>query len=252
MPTFEGRTSGPFSGRLSRNPLLNKNKRFKIDNLVSKSVGRVKWDSDELIKNLQEFQTKLDGIFSSPNSDNPVSKSLKKSPQLKNLYLAFQRSWNRKYDDYRNRHKAIISPEKYKRTPWYRYKVENYRKLPGPWYKPSRKIDSTAQGLATGFLKRSIGDSFKSGGGKYLKLSISVDQISWQWLVESYDPLYSEWLERITPYMQDIGVVEQGKPFVDFLESDWQELGEIMNEIYNTGPAEAIIQMINDLIIKKV
>jgi hypothetical protein len=252
MTTLDGKIWGIFSGRGSTNRFLNRAKRFKIENLTAKSKGNVNWSQKTVQKNFEKFSKKLNSVFEHPNSDNPVSRSLKKNPQLKNLYLAFQRAWNRKYDDYRRRHQAIVDVEVYQESPWYHYKVANYRKLPGPWYRPQRKIDSTAQGLATGFLKRSIGDSFKSGGGKYLKLSVAVDQISWQWLPDSYDNKYSEWLERVTPYMQSIGVVPLGTPFVDFLDSDWQELGEIMNEIYNSGPAEAIIEMINDLIIKKV
>jgi hypothetical protein len=226
--------------------------KFNLKSISVNSVGRVNWDQADLVKKMQEFQTSLDSVFANPNSENPVSKSLKKSPQLKKLFLAFQRSWNRKYEDYRARHRARVSPSSYKKTAWYRYKVENYRKLPGPWYRPSRKIDSKAQGLATGFLKRSIGDSFKSGGGKYIKLSINVTEISWEWRTEEYDRLYTKWLETVTPYMQDIGVVEKNKPFVDFLDDDWQDIIAIMTQIYVSGPAEGIIKMINDLIIKRV
>jgi hypothetical protein len=182
-----------------------------------------------------------------PNKSQLLSARAPIDDSARRMLLDFyQEAWRRKYDDYIKRHSSVSPDAEYDKRRWAKQKKAWKRKV-APWYRPNKKIEYVSQGLATGFLRKSIRGAFKKGGGKYLTVHQSLQQIGWVWHPERYDYKYTQWFTSVSEWMYKAGVVDPTEPFVDFLDEDWNKLADIMEVIYRDGPIEELENILSTM-----
>lgn len=221
----------------------------RLTSIISKDIKDIKEQIAESFRKHISSSISVNNLQNGLNSGANVANGLNAPLDSKHkamLHDFYQEAWRRKYDDYIAKNKRAVPDKIYQSRPWYKKKKRMLDKE-APNYRPNKKIEYVGQGMATGYLRESIRRSFKRGGGKFLDLNESLTHIGWTFKPQSYDDKYLKWFVRVSEYMKKIGVRGGMEPFVDFTDQDWSKIADILNNIYQQGPVEDIINIIEGM-----